>query len=166
MADVTALEARIQRLEDIEAIKRLKAKYFRCLDSKLWDELAECFTEDATTNYTDGQYRLQGKDAIMKFLKAGLGRATFFGFHQGHHPEIERVSEATARGVWSSHYYMIDTGAKKTMQCGAFYYDDFAKEKGEWKIKSAGYTRIFEENWDRDETKGLNLVAVRDFPQS
>jgi len=60
MADLAELEARIRRLEDIEAIRRLKYKYFRCLDSKLWDEFAECFTEDATTSYSDGQYRPQG----------------------------------------------------------------------------------------------------------
>jgi len=156
-------EARIRRLEDIEAIKGLKGKYFRCLDSKLWDEMADCFTEDATTNYTDGQYQLQGKDSIMRFLKAGLGRTSFFGFHQGHHPEIEITSDTTAKGVWSSHYYMIDNDAKKTMQCGAFYYDEFVKENGQWKIRSTGYSRIFEENWDRDETRGLNLVAARQF---
>ena len=33
-------------LLEIEAIKRLKYKYFRCLDSKRWAELAECFVED------------------------------------------------------------------------------------------------------------------------
>jgi bile-acid 7alpha-dehydratase len=163
VANIDELEARIQRLEDIEAIKRLKAKYFRCLDSKLWDEMAECFTEDATTDYTDGQYRVQGKEKILRFLKAGVGRASFFGFHHGHHPEIEITSDATARGVWSSEYYMIDNDAKKTMHCGSFYYDDFAKADGEWKIRRTGYSRIFEESWDRDELKGLNLLAARDF---
>ncbi len=34
------LEARIRRLEDIGAIERLKYRYWRCLDLKLWDELA------------------------------------------------------------------------------------------------------------------------------
>ena len=31
-------------LVEIELIKRLKYKYARCLDQKLWDEIAECFT--------------------------------------------------------------------------------------------------------------------------
>jgi len=34
-------------LVEIELIKRLKYKYARCLDQKLWDEIAECFTADA-----------------------------------------------------------------------------------------------------------------------
>ena len=43
---------------------------------------------------------------------------------------------------------------------------EYVKVNGKWKMKSTGYTRIFEENWDRDETKGLNLVAVNDFSLS
>lgn len=37
MASPAELEARIQALEDLEAIKRLKYKYLRCLDTKQWD---------------------------------------------------------------------------------------------------------------------------------
>jgi hypothetical protein len=72
MSEGRALEARIRVLEDIEAIKQLKAKYFRCLDNKHWDDLSDCFTENATTHYADGEYRLNGRDEIMTFLKAGL----------------------------------------------------------------------------------------------
>jgi hypothetical protein len=56
MPDLAALEARIQRLEDLEEIKRLKYRYLRALDTKAWDELAETLAEDATTEYSDGAY--------------------------------------------------------------------------------------------------------------
>ena len=43
-----SLESRIQRLEDIEAIKQLKARYCGlCDDGYPADDLAELFTEDA-----------------------------------------------------------------------------------------------------------------------
>ncbi|MBN2099971.1 MAG: nuclear transport factor 2 family protein, partial [Dehalococcoidia bacterium] len=45
------IEARVRRLEDIEAIKKLKARYWRCVDRKLWAEMAEVFTEEATADY-------------------------------------------------------------------------------------------------------------------
>ncbi|NQT48536.1 MAG: nuclear transport factor 2 family protein, partial [Chloroflexi bacterium] len=106
MADPAELEARIKRLEDIEAIKqdieaikRVKYKYFRCLDSKLWDEMKECFTEDATTDYRSGTWTFQGVDAIVQFLEESLLHQN--SVHQGHHPEIEITSDTTARGVWS-----------------------------------------------------------------
>ena len=34
----TDLEKRVRVLEDVEAIKKVKAKYWYCLERKLWDE--------------------------------------------------------------------------------------------------------------------------------
>ena len=65
MSDVRDLERRIHALEEIEAIKRLKYRYWRHLDLKEWDELAACFAPDATVSYGDGQYSFRGIDAIM-----------------------------------------------------------------------------------------------------
>src|SRR5882724_405621 len=88
MADLTDLERRIRALEDIEAIKRLKHRYWRCLDLKLWDEMAGCFTPDATVDYGGGTYRFQGVEAILRFLRESLGRErSLLGYHHGHHPE-------------------------------------------------------------------------------
>ena len=45
--DLAAIEARLRRLEDIEAIKRLKARYCAaCDDGYDPDRLAALFTED------------------------------------------------------------------------------------------------------------------------
>ena len=49
------MEKEITRLKDIESIKSLKGKYLRCLDSKLWGTIGECFCEDVTTSYSDGK---------------------------------------------------------------------------------------------------------------
>src|SRR5262249_7061665 len=68
MDRTSELERRIQALEDVEAIKQLKHRYWRCLDLKLWDELAGCFTQDAHVEYGEGRYRFQGVKAIMHFL--------------------------------------------------------------------------------------------------
>ena len=37
----------VNDLIEIEAIKRVKYRYMRTLDQKLWDEMATCFTDDA-----------------------------------------------------------------------------------------------------------------------
>ena len=39
-----ALEKEVQRLKDVQAIKELKSKYFRALDTKNWDELETTMT--------------------------------------------------------------------------------------------------------------------------
>ena len=147
-----------ESLQDIESIKALKHKYFRCLDSKLWDDLAECFAEDAVTSFTDGAFQLQGRKSIMQFLRAGLGRDTFFGIHHGHHPEIEVINANSATGIWAARFYMIDTQGNTGMHSGAIYYDEYVKVDGEWKISSTGYQSIFEETWDRGGIPSLELT--------
>jgi len=151
------LEREIQVLKDIEAIKQLKGKYFRCLDSKLWEELAECFTEDATTSYSGGKYSFKGREAIIKFLKEGLGVGSV-SMHQGHHPEIEITGETTAKGIWSFEDYLIIKKVNRGLRGVAFYHDEYAKVNGQWKIKHTGYRRVFEEVWDRGETKSLKIT--------
>jgi bile-acid 7alpha-dehydratase len=164
MSDASKLEARLKKLEraqavrdDIEAIKRLKYRYFRCLDSKLWDELAQCFAEDATTSYSGGKYAFQGRDAIMKFLKEGLG-PTMISMHHGHHPEIEITGRTTATGIWALHDYVIVTQSNVSLRGASFYHDEYLKVRGQWKIKHTGYDRVFEEMWDRGETKSLKIT--------
>ena len=36
-----------EQLTDIEAIKQLKARYFRLMDTKRWEEWGDVFTKDA-----------------------------------------------------------------------------------------------------------------------
>ena len=115
MSDIAELEARInlleqewielKKLKDIEAIKQVKYRYFRCLDSKRWNDMRECFTEDAETDWAGGKWKLKGVDAIITFLSKTLpyNRITM---HQGHHPEIELTSNKTARGKWSLQDYI------------------------------------------------------------
>ena len=45
----------LTRLLEIEAIKQLKYRYFRHLDLKEWDALAELFAPDARSSYGDGK---------------------------------------------------------------------------------------------------------------
>src|SRR4051794_39386730 len=40
-----------QDLVEFEQIKRLKYRYVRCLDLKLFDEIRECFVDTATASY-------------------------------------------------------------------------------------------------------------------
>lgn len=165
MADVENLETRLKALEhkaavseDIEAIKRLKYKYFRSLDRKLWGELSECFTEDATTSYSGGKHTYQGRDAIMNFLSKSLS-PTILSMHHGHHPEIEITGKKTATGVWALHDYVIVTQSNVSLRGASFYHDEYVKVGGEWKIKHTGYERVFEEVWDRGETRSLRITA-------
>lgn len=150
----------MDELREIEAIKRLKYRYFRCLDCKRWDELAECFVEDAVSSYDSGKFSFEGRDAILGFLRAAMGRSTFLSMHQGHHPEIELTGETTATGVWYLQDLVIDTERNTMLRGAAFYRDEYVKRDGQWKLRSTGYERTWEEVQDRSETPSLRITRT------
>ncbi len=132
-------------LQELEAIKRLKHKYVRCVDQKLWDELKECFTQDATCAFNDGKYVFSGRDEIVKFLVQAMGRPTIVSSHQVHQPEIDITGDTTAMGIWALADTVIDREEKWVLHGAAFYADEYEKVDGQWRIKRTGYKRTFEE---------------------
>lgn len=137
-------------LVEMEAIKRLKYRYVRCLDQKRWDELADCLLPEATAAYGGGAYSFTGRDEILGFLRESLG-PTMLTMHQVHQPEIELTSATTATGTWGLEDRVIMIDHKLTLRGAAFYRDRYAKVDGEWKIAHTGYDRLFEEMEPRSE---------------
>ena len=89
------------RLDDIEEIRRLKARYFRLMDQKRWQEWLDVFVEDvriATPIDTPGQEPIVGRQAFVDFLAPILeGVITC---HHGHTSEITITSSrAATRGM-------------------------------------------------------------------
>lgn len=148
-------------LQELEAIKRLKYRYLRCLDLKLWDEMKECFTPDAKSAYDSGKYSFDGREQIIAFLVQALGRPTVITLHQCHHPEIDLTGPATATGVWALEDMVIDAQNQITIRGAAFYRDEYVKADGHWKIKMTGYERTFEEVASRNDTPSLTLTSNR-----
>lgn len=163
-AEIVRLRREVEILKDIEDIKQLKARYLRAVDCKLWDDLADCFTDDAVSNYNNGRDHYEGRDAIMKFLKSTLDMP-ILTMHQVHHPEITITSETTAVGRWALEDHII-TLKNKGINGAAFYHDEYAKVDGRWKIKSTGYDLVYREMWDRNETKSLKIIDRMHQPSS
>jgi hypothetical protein len=146
-------------LEAIEAIKRLKYRYMRCLDQKRWDEIGECFTEDATAAYSGGKYSYQGREAIVGFLRKSMGAETFLSCHRVSHPEIDLTTGHSARGTWALEDTVIETRWGITIRGAAFYEDEYVRTPDGWKIHHTGYRRTFEEIQPRANVEGLKLTA-------
>ena len=148
-----------QDLVEHEALKRLKYKYLRCLDQKLWDEMEECFTPDAVAAYSGGKYSYEGRDAILAFLKKSRGAETFLSSHRCHHPEIELTGPDTATAVWALEDVVIEEKWGITIRGAAFYRDEYVKQDGRWRIRRTGYKRTYEEIQSRKDVPGLRLTA-------
>jgi hypothetical protein len=146
-------------LVEHEAIKRLKYKYLRCLDQKRWDEMRECFTEDAVAAYSGGKYAYDGRDAILDFLRRAMGAETFLSSHRVHHPEIELRSPNEATATWALEDVVIEEKWGITIRGAAFYEDEYVKQDGRWRIRRTGYKRTYEEIQSRKDVPGLRLTA-------
>jgi len=146
-------------LVEIELIKRLKYRYLRYLDQKLWDELETCFTPEATARYGGGLYEFSGRDAIMEFLRTSMGSTTMLSSHRCHHPEIDLISPLMATGVWALEDVVILTDIGINVQGAAFYSDRYEKSNGDWLIAHTGYQRTYEEVMPRSSIVGLKLTA-------
>jgi hypothetical protein len=64
-------------VDDIEAIKQLKARYFRTMDAKDWAGMRQVFTDDVVIDTAEaGGSVVTGADDFMTFLQEALGGAT------------------------------------------------------------------------------------------
>ena len=128
-------------LYDKECIRELKHRYWRLNDLKLMDAIGDCFTEDAVADYAP-DVKLEGRQAIVDFLRRTIGREELFSVHQGFNPEIEITGENRARGLWRFYNYLHFASSGTTMRIWGIYEDLYAKVDGAWRIKSTAVTYL------------------------
>jgi ketosteroid isomerase-like protein len=133
-------------LEEIEAIKQLKARYFRLLDTKQWDGWGDVFTEDAVLEHPANRSTpLRGRAEIVATVSAGLAdRVTI---HHGHMPEIEITGEAQAKGIWAMYDLLIkplpDGNGEGRYEGYGHYLERYEKgADGRWRIARLHLRRL------------------------
>ncbi len=137
------LEERITRLEDIEAIRALQAKYQRCLDTRDFDGLAECFTADAVSSYGNGSMSYNGRDAVLDFLRGAM-TPDMPSSHLIHGGEIDVRDASTASAKWYLEDHLLHRKFMVKLHGAAIYDVEYVKDDGRWQIKSIGYKRCYE----------------------
>lgn len=136
----------LPQLLAVDAIKRLKYRYLRCLDQKLFDEIVGCFTEDATASYGGGAHRFDGRDAIVGFLRESMGSQGFLSSHRCSQPEVELTGPDTATATWALDDTVIHMDFNVVIRGAAFYEDEYVRgADGAWRIRHTGYRRTYEE---------------------
>ena len=127
-------------MDDIEAIKQLKARYFRLMDVKDWDGMREVFADDVYIDTTDSGGRVvQGADDFMAGLRSLL--ADVVTVHHGHMPEIELTSGTTATGIWALQDLLRWPDGRELYGYG-HYHEEYEKIDGRWRIKRMTLTRL------------------------
>lgn len=138
-------------LLEIEAIKQLKARYCRLLDTKDWQAWRALFHDDflSDTSKAGGKV-IRGADEFVAFTRKSLrSQATV---HQVHAPEIELTSATTARGIWALED-VVRFGPGVNLRGYGHYTETYEKVDGRWLITSSTLTRLRED-------VGNGIVAV------
>ena len=127
-------------MDNIEAIKRLKARYFRTMDTKDWQGMRGVFTDDVVVDPSaSGGGVVSGADEFMAFLEPVLREA--ITVHHGHMPEIEITSSSTAVGIWALQDLIVWPDGTHLQGYG-HYHETYELVGGEWRIKSSTLTRL------------------------
>ena len=127
-------------MDDIEAIKQLKARYFRTMDQKDWDGMRRVFSDDVTMDTTSsGGGVVTGADTFIEFLRKAIGDV--ITVHHGHMPEITLTSPTTATGIWAMEDMLRWPDGRELHGFG-HYEETYEKQAGTWRIKSSKLTRL------------------------
>lgn len=147
----------LDRLLAIEQIKQLKARYFRCMDTKDWAGLRSVFCDDAVFDARaslslDGQgegpaaesndWVYHGGDVIADFVRDTV--TPLRTVHHGHGHEIEVLSNTEARGViaMEDRVWELASGAPVLHGCG-HYHETYRQIGEDWRILSSRLTRLY-----------------------
>jgi uncharacterized protein (TIGR02246 family) len=127
-------------VDDIEAIKQLKARYFRTFDTKDWDGYRQVFTDDVAVDLTaTGGKTYTGADLFMTFMRKYLSDAVTV--HHGHMPEITITSPSTAGGIWAMEDWIWFANGRALHGSG-HYHETYRKADGAWRIATLALTRL------------------------
>jgi hypothetical protein len=128
----------------IEEIKQLKARYFRLMDTKKWDEWADVFTADLSAWMEDiPDVTYSSRDDFVSAVSSILADAVTT--HHGHMPEIEITGPDTARGIWAMFDYVKATNPDRTLVLKGYghYHEEYRREPDDrWRISSIRLQRL------------------------
>ena len=135
-------------MDDYEAIRRLKARYCRFLDTKDYEAWKALFAPDVvvkldmaiSTGGADGQTApdLNGLDEFVPVVLGGVEHAQTK--HHVHTPEIDLTSNTTASAIWAMEDLLLFPDGGELFGAG-HYHETYEKRDGGWVITSLHLTR-------------------------
>ena len=132
-ASAQDLAARLQRLEDVDAIRRVLTDYGRYLDARDFAAYSRLFAKDG--EWVGGFGTVKGPAEIQKFMEQQIpGPNRTNTYHLLSNFEIDvRGDTATAWSRWA--FVVPDPNGRPSIAQGGRYQDTLVREAGQWKFK-------------------------------
>jgi SnoaL-like domain len=134
--------------DELEAIRQLKARYCRFLDTKDVESWRSVFTTDVVVTLdmavsvggADPMTAppLEGIDSFVPMVMGGLENVATM--HHCHTPELALTSATTATGIWAMEDLLV-FGDGRELRGAGHYHETYEKRDGSWRIKSLHLTR-------------------------
>lgn len=183
LARVEALERRVQRTEDTEAINKLTRAYGYYLDKALWDEMLALFTEDCSVEISALGVYLGKRQATVLFkdiLGKGPAKSNDDGLVWGqlyNHMIVQGIVEidddgVNASGRWRCFMQIAEFGEKAVWGEGPYEMRYRKGDDGIWRIRKLHFYRTyhtpFDEGWAKAKSPagGMRTNLPPDLPPS
>ena len=148
-------------LAEIEAIKQVKYRYMRALDTKHWDDFADTLTEDVIGDYGESlgeEHHFTDRATLVDFMRNAMP-AGVITEHRVTHPEIT-IDGDEATGIWYLQDKVIAAEFNFMLIGAGFYHDTYRRTADGWKISKTGYDRTYDASLST-ETLGFKVKAGR-----
>ncbi|WP_114953033.1 nuclear transport factor 2 family protein [Sphingosinicella terrae] len=137
-----ALERRLRKLEDIEAIRQLKSHYWTSLDRRQLEAVRACFADDASIDM-EGVPKVDGPEAFIDFVRRAGAAPGAFNMHSGQNPRITLTGENEAEGLWDQFFLSVMAppswqwgfAERLTIQLTGEYRDRYVRGAQGWLIR-------------------------------
>jgi uncharacterized protein (TIGR02246 family) len=131
------VEARLRKLEDIDAIHALLVDYGRALDKRDFQAYGALFAQDGS--WKGGMGSATGPDEIGKMVAAGFERMQPSLYTSSNHVmtsfDVDVDGDtATAWSRWT--WVVVGADGKPQAERAGHYEDTLIRERDEWKFKS------------------------------
>lgn len=149
-ARLQAMEAKIQELTDLEAIRSLRFRYHECINGENLGPIPDLFTADGILDF-DYLGKAQGRQELVEFFQKVDDLLSFV--KQFMHNHCIEVKGDTGTG-----YAFLEA---KTVSKGDAYFvaarydDEYIRQDGVWKFKKMALTPFFtvpfKEGWNQED---------------
>lgn len=136
----------VEKLLALEDLKSLKARYFRCVDTKDWNGFEAVFAPDAQFDISDDVPGCIITGAAKIRETASVPLTGCVSVHHGHCPEITLTSDNTATGIWPMEDMLRweDGSAAPIRGLHGYghYHETYERIGGRWVIKTLKLKRL------------------------
>ncbi len=145
-----------ERLAAIEAIRDLKARYWRGVDTGDGALVRSILAEDCELDFrgcctdpTSGVDFLPEMNVVMRGRDSWQAQALegYVTSHQGHQAEIDVTGPGSAAAIWAfTDRFFYPPGMKYRRFTGyGYYHETYCMEGGKWLLKTTRITRLWVE---------------------